>query len=161
MVQRLGHYDGMSKNDWKHLRCHMEKDGACKMDKIKKCSWARKSGRRKNIAGAGKEEEKILAGSLAMKGLSAEGCSRRNGNRKESSQQKKISDDRQHYDKWSICRKAEKRVEWRMLSLQWKICSWAERYGWLIEYSPTFQLNRPIKILFFGSYYRCTYTGPG
>ena len=25
-------------------------------------------------------------------------------------------------------RKAEKRVEWRMLSLQWKTCHWAEHY---------------------------------
>ena len=25
-------------------------------------------------------------------------------------------------------RKAENRVEWRMLSLQWKICPWAEHY---------------------------------
>ena len=36
MVQRLELYDRMSKNDWKHLKCNMEKDGACKMaDKIK------------------------------------------------------------------------------------------------------------------------------
>ena len=36
MVQRLGHYDGMSKNDWKHFRRGMEKDGACKMDRQNK-----------------------------------------------------------------------------------------------------------------------------
>ena len=30
-------------------------------------------------------------------------------------------------------RKAEKRVEWRMLSLQWKTCPWAEHYDWLID----------------------------
>ena len=34
-------------------------------DKIKKCSCARKSGRRKNNAGTDKEAEKKLAGSLA------------------------------------------------------------------------------------------------
>ena len=44
-----------------------------------------------------KKEEKKLAGSLAEKELPAEGCSRRNGKREESSRQKKISDDRQHY----------------------------------------------------------------
>ena len=33
MVQRLGHYDGMSKNDWKYRDVDMEKDGACKMDR--------------------------------------------------------------------------------------------------------------------------------
>ena len=27
--------------------------------------------------------------------------------------------------------KAEKRVEWRMLSFQWKICPWVEHYDWL------------------------------
>ena len=29
-------------------------------------------------------------------------------------------------------RKAEKRIEWRMLSMQWKTCPWAEHYDWLI-----------------------------
>ena len=46
-----------------------------------------------------------MAGPLAKKELSAEGCSRRHyGKREESSRQKKISDDRQHYDKWTVCR---------------------------------------------------------
>ena len=36
-------------------------------DKIKKCSCARKSGRRKNDAGTDKEEEKKLDGKLAKK----------------------------------------------------------------------------------------------
>ena len=55
----------------------MEKDGACKMDRQnKKCSCARKSGRRKNNAGTDKEEENKLAGPLAKKELSAEGYSR-------------------------------------------------------------------------------------
>ena len=54
----------------------MEKDGACKMYmQKKKCSCARKSGRRKN-AGTDKEEEKKLTGPLAKKELPAEGCSR-------------------------------------------------------------------------------------
>ena len=55
----------------------MEQDGACKMDRQnKKCSSARKSGIRKNNAGTDKEEEKKMAGPLAKKRLSAEGCSR-------------------------------------------------------------------------------------
>ena len=33
MVQRFGHYDRMSKNDWKHSDADMEKDRACKMDR--------------------------------------------------------------------------------------------------------------------------------
>ena len=41
-----------------------------------------------------KEEEKKLAGPLAKKKLSAEGCSRRNGKWEKGLQQKKISDDR-------------------------------------------------------------------
>ena len=39
-----------------------------------------------------------------MKGLPAERCSGRNGKVEKSSRPEKISDDRQHYDKW----KAEK-----------------------------------------------------
>ena len=45
-------------------------------EKNKKCSCARKCGRRKNNAGIDKEEEKKLAGPLAKKELSAAGCSR-------------------------------------------------------------------------------------
>ena len=59
-------------------------------DKIKKCSCARKSGRRKNNAGIHKEEENKLAGPPAKKELPA----RRNDKRKESSWEKKISDDK-------------------------------------------------------------------
>ena len=81
----------------------MEKVGACKMDRQnKKYSCARKSGRRKNNAGTDKEEEKKLTGPLAKKELPAERCSRRYGKWEESSRQKKISDDRQHYDKWTV-----------------------------------------------------------
>ena len=73
----------------------MEKDGACKMDRQnKKCSCARKSGRRKNNAGTDKEEEKKLVGPLAKKELPAKGCLRRYGNWEESLRQKKISDER-------------------------------------------------------------------
>ena len=86
-----------------------------------KCSCARKRGRRKNNAGTNNEEEKKLPGPLAKKELPAEGCSTRNGKWKESSQQKKISDDRHFminglYE--DTKRKDEKRVEWGMLSLQ-------------------------------------------
>ena len=44
---------------------------------------ARKSGRSKNNARTDKEEEKKLAGPLAKKKVSVEGCSRRNGKGKE------------------------------------------------------------------------------
>ena len=71
----------------------------------KKCSCVRKSGRMKNNAGTDKEEQKKLARPLAKNELPAEGCSRRYGKWEESSRQKKkISDDRQHYDKWTIWR---------------------------------------------------------
>ena len=81
----------------------MEKDGACKMNRQnKKCSCAKKSGRRKNNAGTDKEEEKKLAGPLAKKELPVKGCSRRYGKWEESSRQKKISDNRQHYNKWTV-----------------------------------------------------------
>ena len=45
-------------------------------DTRKKCSCARKSGRRKNNAGNDKEEQKKWSGPLAKKELPAEGCSR-------------------------------------------------------------------------------------
>ena len=80
----------------------MKNDGTCKMDRQnKKCSCARKSGRRKNNAGTDKEEEKKLAGPLAKKELPAEGCSRTYGKWEEISRQKKIYD-RHHYDKWIV-----------------------------------------------------------
>ena len=73
------------------------KDEAYKTDiQNKKCSCARKSGRRTNNAGTDTEEEKQLAGPLAKKELLAEGCSRRYGKWEESTWQKNISDDRQH-----------------------------------------------------------------
>ena len=88
----------------------------------KKCSCARKSGRRKNNAVTDREEESKLAEPLAKKEVPTEGCCRRNGKREEGSRQKKISDDRQHHDKWTVCigymkRKVENRIEWRILRL--------------------------------------------
>ena len=49
-----------------------------------KCSYIRKSERRKNNAGTVKEEENKLAEPLTTKELPAEGCSRRNGKWEES-----------------------------------------------------------------------------
>ena len=77
--------------------------------------------RRKNNAGTDKEEEKKLARTLAKKELPAKRCSRRYGKWEESWRQKKISDDNNIminvlYE--DTKRKAEKRVEWRMLSVQ-------------------------------------------
>ena len=72
----------------------MEKDGSCDMDRRnKKCCCARKGGRRKNNAETDKEEEKKLVGPLAKRELHAEGCSRRNDKREESSRQTRITDD--------------------------------------------------------------------
>ena len=98
----------------------MEKDGACKMNRQnKKRSCGRKSGRKKNNTGTDKEEEKKLAGPLAKKELSAEGCSRRNGKgnkvRGLRYQMIEIMINGLYAD---TKRKAEKRVQWRMLSLQ-------------------------------------------
>ena len=105
MVQRPGHYDGMRKNNWKHLRCGYGERWNVKMDRQNnRCSFTRKGGRRKNNPGTDNEEEKKSGGPLATKELPAEGCSRSrpNGKREESSRQKKIADDRLHYDKWSV-----------------------------------------------------------
>ena len=104
MVQRIGYWDGVSKNDWKHFRCGYGEWWSMKMDRQnKKCSCARKTGRRKNNVVTDKWEEKKLDGPLAKKELLAEGRSRRYGKWKESSRQK-ISDDRQLYDNWTVWR---------------------------------------------------------
>ena len=68
-----------------------------------------------------KKGEKKLAGPLANMELPAEECSRRNSKREESFPQMKTSDDDNIminglYE--DMKKKAEKRVEWRMLSLQ-------------------------------------------
>ena len=55
-------------------------------------------------AGTDKEEEKKLPAPLAKKELLAEECSRRNDKREEGSLQKKISDNRQNHDKWTVFR---------------------------------------------------------
>ena len=116
----------------------MKKDGACKMDRQNKiCSYARKSGWRKNNAGTDKEEEKKLAVLLAKKELSAEGCYRKNGKREEHSTQKKISDDRQHYGECTVPRYEnegweEGRVENAEFAV--KTWPWAEYYDWLIDW---------------------------
>ena len=49
-----------------------------------------------------KKSKRNWLGHWLKKELPAEGCSRRNGKREDSSWQKKISDDRQHYDKWTV-----------------------------------------------------------
>ena len=100
----------------------MEKDGAYKIDRQnKKCSNARKSGRRKNNAGTDNEEKKKLARPLAKNELPADGCSRKNVNGKKDHSRRRY----QIIDNIMINglyedtkRKAEKKVELRMLSLQ-------------------------------------------
>ena len=83
----------------------MEKDGANKMDRQNKTMQVcQKEWKKKKNAGTDKEEEKKLAGPLAKKELPAEECSRGSGKREEGSRQKKISDDRQHYDEWTLYR---------------------------------------------------------
>ena len=70
----------------------------------KKFRCARKSERRKNNAGTNEKVGNKLAGTLAKKELAAEGCSGRNSKRDETSRQKEVSDDRQHYNKWTVFR---------------------------------------------------------
>ena len=90
-------------------------------DKIKNAVMLERVGEGRIMLELIRKRKRKLAWPLAEKELPTEGCSRRNGKREETSRKKKISDDRQHYDKWTnedTKRKAEKRVEWRMLSLQ-------------------------------------------
>ena len=71
-----------------------------------------------------------MAGPLAKKELSAGGCSRRNGKRKKIRGRRKyrmIDNIMTNGFYTDTKRKSEKKVGWRMLSLQW-----AERYDLLI-----------------------------
>ena len=97
MVQRLGHYDGMSNNDWKHLRCGYGEgwERIKWTDKIKNAVvLERVREGRKMLDVTNKEEEKKIGWPLTKKELPVEGCSRRNGKRDEGSRQKNISDGR-------------------------------------------------------------------
>ena len=92
MVQRLGHYDGMSKQRleafeiWIWRRMERVK----RTDKIKNAVVLERVGEGRIMLEQIKREEKKLAGPVVKKELPAEGCSRRNGNREESSRQRKI-----------------------------------------------------------------------
>ena len=85
MVRRLGHYDVMSKKDWKHLRCEYKRrmERVKWTDKIKNAVVLERVG-----GGTDKEEEMKLAGPVAKKKLSAEVCSRRNDKQEKISRQK-------------------------------------------------------------------------
>ena len=45
-------------------------------------------------------------------------CPLKNGKREGGLRQKKISNDRQHHKKWTVCRYERQAEKWRMLSLQ-------------------------------------------
>ena len=89
--------------------------------KIKKCSCAGKSGRRKNNAGTDKQEEKKLLGHWLRRNCLLKDALEGMVNRKEVSRRRRcqmidnIMINGLYADtKW----KTEKRVEWSMLSLQ-------------------------------------------
>ena len=113
----------------------IEKDGACKMDRQnKKCSCARKSGRKKNNAELIKKRKRNWLGNWLKRNCllknDLEGMV--NGKKvRGRGRYQMIS--RLHEDTKS---KAEKRVEWRILSLLWKSCPWAELYDWVLDMVP-------------------------
>ena len=100
----------------------MEKDGACKMDRQnKKCSCGRKSRRRMNNAGTDEEEEKKLLSHWLRRICLLKDALEGMVNRKKVRGRRRY----QLIDNIMINglhsktkRKAEKRVEWRMLSLE-------------------------------------------
>ena len=99
-------------------------------DKIKKCSCARKSGRRKNNAGTDKDEEKKLTGPLLRRnGLlkdALEGMV--NGKKVHGRIRYQMIDNIVKNGLYADSKRTEKRVEWIMLSLVRKNCPWAEHY---------------------------------
>ena len=99
----------------------MEKDGECKMDRQNgKCSCARKSERWENNVGIDKEEEKKLAGPLAKMKLPADSLQGMLNEKKVRGRRiYQMLDNIMINGLYAVTkRKAEKRVEWRMLSLQ-------------------------------------------
>ena len=100
----------------------MVKDGACKMDRQnKKCSCARKSRRRKNSAGTDKGEEINWLGHWLRRNCllkdALEGMV--NGKKIRGRRRYQMIDNIMINGLYEDTkRKAEKRVEWRMLSLQ-------------------------------------------
>ena len=100
----------------------MEKDGAYEMDRQnKKCSCARKSGRKKNNAGTDKGEGKNWLGHwlrrnyLLKNALEGMVNGKKVRGRRRYQMIENIMINGLYED---MRRKAEKRVEWRMLSLQ-------------------------------------------
>ena len=75
----------------------------CKMDRQnKKCSCARKSGRRKNNAGTDKEEENKLAETLAKKELLLKDALEGMVSGKKVRGKRRYQMIRQHYHKWTL-----------------------------------------------------------
>ena len=79
----------------------MEKDGACKMD-IQNAVVLERVGEGRIMLELIRKRKRKMAGPLAKKELPVEGCSSWYGKWEESLRQKNISDDRQHYDKWTV-----------------------------------------------------------
>ena len=88
--------------------------------KVKNAVVLERVGKGRIILELNKKEEKELAGPLAKKEHSAEGCSRRNGKGKKVRDRKYLMIDNFMVNGLNehAKRKAEKRVEWRRLSFQ-------------------------------------------
>ena len=99
----------------------MEKDGACKIDRQnKKCSCARKRGRRKNNAGKDKEEKRYWLGHWLRRNCrpkdALEGMV--NGKKVRGRRRYQMIDNIMINELYADTKRtAEKRVEWRMLSV--------------------------------------------
>ena len=113
---------GMSKKIGSICDVGMEKDGACKMDKQnKKCGCTRKSGRKKNIAGTDKKRKRNWLGHWLRRNCllkdALEGMV--NGKKLRCRRRYRMRDNITINGLYEDTKgKAEKRVEWGMLSLQ-------------------------------------------
>ena len=124
MVQRLGRYDGMSKNDWEHLRCDvaMEKDGAYVMDRRnKKCSLLERVGQGRIMLELIKKRKRIWLGQWIRRNCLLKDPPKGMVNEKKVRGRERY----QMIDNITVnglCedtkRKTENGVEWRMLSLR-------------------------------------------
>ena len=158
-MQRVGHYDAMIKMTGSVWNVDMEKHGACKMDRQnKKCSciegWITMElikKRKINWLGHWLRWNCLLKDALEgmVNGKNVPG--RRRYEMINIIMINEICEDTK--------RKAEKRVEWRSLSLHWKTCSRAEHYDIYISHLTLFSfissfcsLCKSVYIIFYFSF---------
>ena len=129
----------------------MEKDGECKIDRQnKKCSCGRRLGEGRIMLKVIRKKKRNLLGHWLRRNCLLKDALEGTGNGKNVRGRRRYQMIDNIMINWlyeDMKRKAEKRVDWRMPSFQWKICPWAEHYDWLIDwYYKTLFLQRILQM---------------